>query len=82
MPINKLLISILSLAIIHCSYAWGPTGHRVVGKIASEYLNEKATAEVKRILGYETLAEVSTYMDFIRSDKQFDYLYKYYDLDY
>ena len=77
MPFSKLFTFFLCFFLMHffhVSQAWGPIGHRVVGQIASEYLNMKSAAEVKRILGNETLAEVSTYMDFIRSDKQFDYL--------
>ena len=48
--------------------AWGKTGHRVVGAIAQRYLSPRAAAGVKRILGVETLAEASTWPDFMRSD--------------
>ncbi len=49
-------------------FAWGPTGHRVIGLIAEKHLNKKAMKNIELILKNETLAEVSTFMDFIRSD--------------
>ena len=52
---------------------WGQTGHRVVGHIAEQYLTKKAKKEVKRVLRHETLAEVSTWMDEVRSDRNYDY---------
>ncbi len=48
--------------------AWGPIGHRVIGLIAEKHLSEKARRNIERLLKNETIAEVSTYMDFIRSD--------------
>lgn len=56
------------------SSAWGPTGHRVVGLIAERHLSNKARKNIEKVLGNETLAEVSTYMDFIRSDKKYRHL--------
>lgn len=49
-------------------FAWGPTGHRVIGLIAEKHLTKKARKNIDRILKNETLAEVSTFMDFIRAD--------------
>ena len=49
--------------------AWGPIGHRVVGLIAEKHLSGKAKKNIERILKNETLAEVSNFMDFIKSDK-------------
>lgn len=54
-------------------FFWGQTGHRVVGHIADGMLSKKALKNVKRVLGHETLAEVSTWMDEVRSDRAFDY---------
>lgn len=52
---------------------WGQIGHRAIGHIADGMLNKKAQKNVKRVLGYETLADVSTWMDEVRSDHTFDY---------
>lgn len=52
---------------------WGQIGHRTVGHIADGMLTKKAQKHVKRVLGNETLAEVSTWMDEVRSDDAYDY---------
>ncbi len=54
---------------------WGPTGHRVTGKIAESYLSKKARKKLRQILKHESLAEVSTWMDEIRSDDRYDHTY-------
>ncbi|MEX0846036.1 MAG: S1/P1 nuclease [Balneolaceae bacterium] len=53
---------------------WGQIGHRATGDIAEQYLTEKAAAEVKRVLGDQSLAEVSTWMDEVRADNTYDYM--------
>lgn len=54
---------------------WGQTGHRVVGKIADDYLNGKAKREIKRLLKRKSLAFVSTFADEIKSDKRYNEFY-------
>jgi hypothetical protein len=61
------LYGILSLLAIR-SFGWGPTGHRTTGLIAEHYLTGKAKKKIKQLLGQESLALVSTWMDEIRSD--------------
>lgn len=52
--------------------AWGQTGHRVTGAIAETYLSGQARAAIADLLGPETLAEASTWADFMRaSDEPF-----------
>ncbi|MGB5417319.1 S1/P1 nuclease [Algibacter sp.] len=54
---------------------WGQTGHRVVGKIADDYLCGKAKREVKRLLKRKSLAFVSTFADEIKSDNRYNEFY-------
>jgi hypothetical protein len=49
-------------------------GHRIVGEIADSYLTAKARAEIKKILGNETIAMASNWADFIKSDTNYKYL--------
>lgn len=49
---------------------WGKTGHRVTGAIADLYLSDDARAAVQDILGVESLAEASTWPDFMRSSDE------------
>lgn len=55
-------------------FSWGMTGHRVVGEVASTHLTDKTAEALKEILGHETLAEVSNWMDDIKSDHAYDSL--------
>ena len=71
---RNLLFLIFFLVLGQAFARWGPTGHRVVGLIAENHLSKKALKNIKRILGNETLAEVSTYMDFIKSDSKYDHM--------
>jgi len=53
---------------------WGQTGHRVVGLIAEKHLTKKAALNIQKALKHETLAEVSNFMDFIKSDTTYDHM--------
>lgn len=53
--------------------AFGPTGHRVIGRIAENHLTPRAKRAVSELLGSETLAQVSTWADEIRSDPAWDH---------
>lgn len=53
---------------------WGMTGHRVVGKVAENHLSGKAKLQVNRILKGASLAEVSNWMDNIKSNPSYDTL--------
>lgn len=49
-------------------FAWGPIGHRIIGRIAQNHLTPEAARAVDALIGPETLAQVSTWADFIKSD--------------
>jgi hypothetical protein len=67
---RKLLLLAATALSVHSvpAHAWGPTGHRVTGKIAQTYLTPEAQTEISRLLGVESLAEASTWPDFMRSN--------------
>jgi hypothetical protein len=52
-------VAICSLSLI----SWGVTGHRAVAQIAENHLSPTAKLTVKKLLGNESLADVSTYAD-------------------
>ncbi|MGZ3887236.1 MAG: S1/P1 nuclease [Flavisolibacter sp.] len=64
------------------SHAWGMLGHRIVGEIASDYLTPRAKAEIKKILGNESIAMASNWADFIRSDTSYRYLSTWHYVDF
>ncbi len=69
---NIFLIGI-ALSISIPTFGWGQIGHRVIGKIAENHLTEKSKKALTEIMGHESLAEASTWMDEIKSDKKYDY---------
>jgi len=64
------------------SMAWGMLGHRIVGQIADTYITAKTRAEIRKILGNETIAIASTWADFIKSDTSFNYLSSWHYVDF
>lgn len=60
---------------LSCSsaYGWGRDGHRMTGDIASRYLTPAAAYAVQDLLGEQTLADVSTWADEIKSDRSYDW---------
>ena len=54
------------------SCGWGSTGHRVVGHLATLHLTKKAKKKIDLVLDGQSLAMVSNYMDFIKSDSRFN----------
>ena len=69
MSVRKITaLAVLLLALPGSASAWGPTGHRVVGRIAEHHLTPEAQRGVAALLGPDSLARVSTWADDIRSD--------------
>lgn len=53
--------------------AWGANGHRVVGQVAENHLSEKTLRAIESLLEGDSLARISTWPDFVRSDPAFDF---------
>ncbi len=69
--LNLLIPFFLLTTVKATSPNWGQTGHRVVGAIAQEHLSCKAKRKIKKLLGGQSLAFISTYADEIKSDKKY-----------
>lgn len=59
--------------LIGQAFAWGQNGHRVVGFVAEKHLSKKAKKQIREILDGNSLAEVSVWMDDIKSDDAYDH---------
>jgi len=65
----KIITGIVFLTVFNSvALGWGKTGHRVTAQIAEHYLNEPANNAIQEILGHESLAESSTWADFMRQN--------------
>ncbi len=71
---KKFIVACLSLTILSQSaFAWGVTGHRVVGLVAQKHLKKSVNRKVNAVLGQNSLAEVSNWMDDIKSDTLYNH---------
>ncbi|GHM99193.1 endonuclease [Cytophagales bacterium WSM2-2] len=70
----KKLIVCLALLVPASVFGWGATGHRVVGLIADKHLSAKAKKALSKVLGQNSLSEVSNWMDEVRSDSTYNHM--------
>ena len=70
---KSVLILFLVPFIMNQAFAWGQTGHRVVGLVAEQHLTKKARKKVEVVLQHNSLAEVADWMDNIRSDEKYNF---------
>ena len=74
----KTLMVMVILMMSTNLWAWGPTGHRVVGEVAEKYLKNKVLKKITKILDGESLARVSNWPDKIKSDpEQYSYTFSW-----
>lgn len=73
----KNLLFILILISPLTSFGWGQIGHRIVGEIAEKSLNKEGLKAVNKILGTQSLADVSNWADFIKSDPKWKKAYSW-----
>lgn len=66
-------ICLLIPLLIGQAFAWGQNGHRAVGFVAEQHLSKKARKKIMKLLEGNSLAEVSVWMDEIRSDDAYDH---------
>lgn len=66
----KTFIVALSLMSSSAAFAWGATGHRVVGEVAQKFLEVDTIVKVHKILKGNSLARVSTWPDEIKSEPE------------
>jgi len=50
---------------------WSKTGHRAIGEVAQEHLNNRTKKAIAKLLDGESLAEVSNFGDEIKADKRY-----------
>jgi hypothetical protein len=62
------LLSIFLMLFPLLAFAWGPTGHRVVGMIAERHLEPVVGLKVYKLLKGSSLARVANWPDEIKSD--------------
>lgn len=77
MRIKKVFLLFHLLLLSLSSMAYDAMGHRIIADIAYNNLSAKAKKQCDRVLGKNGLIYAATWPDEIRSDKQYDYSYKW-----
>lgn len=67
-PLLVLLLLAASWLGASPALAWGPIGHRVIGRIAENHLNPDAARAIAELIGPETVSQVGFWADQMRSD--------------
>src|SRR5712692_5690151 len=62
------MVLVLLLIAPSSVLAWGPNGHRIVGRIAANHLTAEAAVAVASLIGPESLDQAATWADEIRND--------------
>lgn len=66
----KVAVLIFFTVLGQKAFSWGKLGHRITGEVATSYLSGKADLAIKSLVGSESLARMSNYADFIKSDPE------------
>jgi hypothetical protein len=56
-------VLVATLSVPNVGYAWGAQGHRLVAHIAEQALDERTRVELRAVLGSESLADASVWLD-------------------
>lgn len=50
------------------SFGWGGEGHRITGAIAENYISNVTRSKINKIMGYESVEDVSNWLDWMRDE--------------
>lgn len=70
----KTILTSFLIILSFSSFGWGQLGHRIVGEVAWRHMTPEARENVLRVLGGESPAMASNWMDFIKSDHHWDHM--------
>jgi hypothetical protein len=70
---SRILSCLCALMVTSTAAAWGPEGHRITGRIAGEYLSDKAKDAVSELLSGRTLADVAVWADDVRQEDAYQW---------
>ena len=66
---SNLVLTLILLFSAPSAFPWGDSGHRITAELAQQLLNPTAIKVLKTISGKESLAQLATWPDEVRSDQ-------------
>ncbi|MGB4578069.1 MAG: S1/P1 nuclease [Paludibacter sp.] len=77
MKLRKNILTLSLLWITLFASAYDAVGHRIIADIAYQHLTNKARKQCDKVLGKHGIIYQATWADEVRSDKNYDYSYKW-----
>ena len=77
MKFKKNIVALGLLLISFSVSAYDAIGHRIIADIAYQHLSNKAKKQCDKLLGERGLIYEASWADEVRSDKNYDYSYKW-----
>ncbi|MEP7373078.1 MAG: S1/P1 nuclease [Chitinophagaceae bacterium] len=69
----RIVLATTALLVFQYAFSWGLIGHRTCAEIAQQHLSKKAKKELRKLIGKESLAWLSNWSDFIKSDSDWNH---------
>ncbi|HQW83246.1 MAG TPA: S1/P1 nuclease [Ferruginibacter sp.] len=64
------------------SFAWGPEGHAIVGRLAMRFVNADVKENIYRLLGNMPVDTAANWMDIIKSNADYDFMRSWHYVDF
>lgn len=71
---KTLLISAFCCLTFSLSFAWGPEGHAIVGRIAMQYVKPDVRKNILQLLGNMSVDTAANWMDIMKSNHDYDFM--------
>lgn len=72
---RKILIFLIIIILPQYIFAWGKTGHRIIGQISQELIDSTTEKKINLVLNNTDIAMVANWGDFVKSDPKYSNYY-------
>lgn len=64
------------------SFAWGPEGHAIVGRLAMRFVKDDVRKNIEAILGKMSIDTAANWMDIMKSNQEYDFMRSWHYIDF
>jgi S1/P1 Nuclease len=80
--IQLLLATVFLLLINNKTFAWGPEGHAIVGRLAMQFVKDDVRKNLLDVLGSMSVDTAANWMDIMKSNGDYDFMRSWHYLDF
>lgn len=77
-----ILFALIIVSSFSQSFAWGPEGHAIVGRLAMRFVNEDVRKNVLSLLGNMSIDTAANWMDIMKSNQDYDFMRPWHYVDF